>query len=63
MRWIDPQGAIAHEERLEPRGKSRVESRLDTAGATPGQWQVEVRAGDSRLEQHRFVVGAGEPGA
>ena len=64
VRWIDPRGAIAHEERLEPKGKSRVESRLDTAGATPGRWHVEVRAGDSRLERHRFVVGdAGKPGA
>ena len=64
VRWIDPLGAVAHEERLTIAGRRDVESRLDTRRAAVGRWRVEVRAGDSRLDRHEFLVdGAREPGA
>jgi hypothetical protein len=35
---------------------------LDSAGAEPGYWTVEVHAGDSRIEQRGFEITPPEAG-
>jgi hypothetical protein len=56
VRWLDPQGRVAHEDPVQMSARGHVSAELDTRGAQPGRWTVEVHAGDSRVEQRRFEI-------
>ena len=58
VRWREPGGRIALQQTVRMTPVGRVSATLSTLDARPGRWTVEVRVGDSMIEQRSFDLAA-----
>jgi beta-barrel assembly-enhancing protease len=61
IRWIDPDGEVAHEERLRP-GEGGVRASHTPTGPPRDGWRVQLDVGETQRFELRFQVRAGADG-